>query len=117
MTTSAKSTTLANGERTELPNGNGDEGDKTLSGIAVNSNHGFDEELLKAQIEDHAIDVKKFSDIEKTTQNEGVGAPPPKHSDIAATRETRQSSKVEPLMSEPSAELSWHRVGDSYRDI
>jgi predicted outer membrane protein len=32
----------------------------------------FDEELLKAQIEDHAIDVKKFSDIEKTTQNEGV---------------------------------------------
>ena len=27
---------------------------------------------LKAQIEDHENDVKKFSNIEKTTQNEGV---------------------------------------------
>lgn len=63
---------LANGERTELPNGNGDEGDKTLSKMQSTPIEHFDEEFLKAQIEDHANDVKKFSDIEKKTQNEGV---------------------------------------------
>jgi putative membrane protein len=63
---------LANGEQIELPNGNGEEGDKTLSKMQSTKTADFDGEFLKAQIEDHANDVKKFSDIEKTTQNEGV---------------------------------------------
>src|SRR3954452_10671470 len=63
---------LANGEQIELPNGNGEEGDKTLSKMQLTKAADFDNEFLKAQIEDHANDIKKFSDIEKTTQNEGV---------------------------------------------
>jgi putative membrane protein len=63
---------LANGEQIELPNGNGEEGDKTLSKMQSTKTADFDNEFLKAQIEDHANDVKKFSDIEKTTQNKGV---------------------------------------------
>lgn len=63
---------LANGEQLDLPNGNGEEGDKTLSKMQSTQPAGFDNDFLKAQIEDHANDVKKFSNIEKTTQNEGV---------------------------------------------
>lgn len=63
---------LANGEQIDLPNGNGEEGDKTLSKMQLTKAADFDNEFLKAQIEDHANDIKKFSDIEKTTQNEGV---------------------------------------------
>ena len=63
---------LANGEHIELPNGNGEEGDKTLSKMQSTRTSDFDAEFLKAQIEDHANDIKKFSGIEQTTQNEGV---------------------------------------------
>ena len=63
---------LANGEQIELPNGNGEEGDKTLSKMQSTPTAKFDQEFLKAQIEDHENDVKKFSNIETTTQNQGV---------------------------------------------
>lgn len=63
---------LANVEQFELSNGNGEDGDKTLAKMQSTKKADFDSEFLKAQIEDHSNDVKKFSDIEKTSQNEGV---------------------------------------------
>jgi putative membrane protein len=63
---------LANGEQIDLPNGNGEEGDKVLSKMQSTQREDFDKAFLKAQIEDHANDIKKFSNIEKETQNEGV---------------------------------------------
>ena len=56
---------LANGEQIDLLNGNGEEGDKTLSKMQLTKAADFDNEFLKAQIEDHANDIKKFSEIEK----------------------------------------------------
>jgi putative membrane protein len=51
---------LANGVKIELPNGNGEEGDKTLQKMQSTSAVEFGNEFLKAQIEDHGTTLKSF---------------------------------------------------------
>ncbi len=55
-----------------LPNDVGDDAQKTLNKLQSLHGAAFDQEFMKAQIEDHTNDLKKFADEINSTKDPGV---------------------------------------------
>ena len=63
---------VAGSEKADLPNGIGKEGHETKDKLEPLTGRKFETEFMKAQIEDHANDLKKFSKEKASTQNESL---------------------------------------------
>ena len=59
-------------ESASLPNGVGQEGQKTLSSLEPLNGPGFDREFLKDQIQDHSHDVQRYDHESHTSRNDTV---------------------------------------------
>lgn len=60
---------VSESEKAELPDGIGQDGQKTRSKLLPLSGSAFEKEFMQAQIEDHGNDVKKFAHENSSTQN------------------------------------------------
>lgn len=60
---------LANAERFETPNGMGPEGQKTYDSLSPLGGRRFDIAFLKAQVEDHGKDIKRFGEEATSTHD------------------------------------------------
>ena len=63
---------VANSEKTQLPEGVGEEGKKTHDKLDPLNGAQFEAEFMKAQVKDHGEDIKKFDREASSTKNEAV---------------------------------------------
>jgi putative membrane protein len=63
---------VANGLNVDLPDGVGQEGQKTMAKLGPLKGANFDSEFMQAQIKDHSDDLKKFAATQSSTTNDHV---------------------------------------------
>jgi putative membrane protein len=63
---------LGNEMQAGLPDGVGKEGQETASRLQPLQGREFETEFMKAQIKDHSNDIEKFTQQQKSTQNERI---------------------------------------------
>ena len=71
---------VSNAEKADLPDGLGNEGEQTKAKLEPLTGKNFETEFMRAQIEDHGNDLKRFSQEESSTKNDSL------HQYAAATR-------------------------------